>query len=120
MVYIVLILVVAFFAYSNGANDNFKGVATLYGSRQVSYKTAVAWATSTTLMGSIASIFLAAALVKNFSGKGHVFVDAISGMGIANKSVDFKVLRHILLSWVLTLPCGALISFLVYLFILNL
>ncbi|MCH7412508.1 inorganic phosphate transporter [Belliella sp. R4-6] len=72
MVYIVLILAVAFFAYSNGANDNFKGVATLYGSRQVSYKTAVAWATATTLMGSIASIFLAAALVKNFSGKGLV------------------------------------------------
>lgn len=72
MVYIILILVVAFFAYSNGANDNFKGVATLYGSRQVSYKIAVSWATLTTLLGSIASIFLAAALVKNFSGKGLI------------------------------------------------
>ncbi len=72
MIFIILILAVAFFAYSNGANDNFKGVATIYGSRQVSYKTAVTWATITTLMGSVASVFLATVLVKNFSGIGLV------------------------------------------------
>lgn len=72
MIYIILVIAVAFFAYINGANDNFKGVATLYGSRQVNYKVAIRWATLTTLLGSIASIFLAAALVKNFSGKGLI------------------------------------------------
>ena len=43
-----LILVsVLFLAYSNGANDNFKGVATLLGSRTCTYRTALIWATTT-------------------------------------------------------------------------
>ena len=36
------------------------------------YKKAIAWATVTTFAGSIAAIFLAGKLVKNFSGKGLV------------------------------------------------
>ncbi len=32
-----------FLAYANGANDNFKGVATLYGSGTTSYKKALIW-----------------------------------------------------------------------------
>ncbi len=63
---------VIFLAYSNGANDNFKGVATLFGSGTTDYKKAINWATITTLLGSVASIFLASSLVKNFSGKGLV------------------------------------------------
>jgi inorganic phosphate transporter, PiT family len=61
-----------FLSYSNGANDNFKGVATLFGSRTASYKTAIVWATFTTFAGSVFSVFLANTLVKNFSGKGLV------------------------------------------------
>ena len=67
-----LFLATLFLAYSNGANDNFKGVATLFGSGTTNYKRAIAWATLTTLAGSVCSIFLADALVKNFSGKGLV------------------------------------------------
>jgi inorganic phosphate transporter, PiT family len=59
-------------SYANGANDNFKGVATLYGSNTVGYKNAIALATVSTFAGSIASVFLAAVLVKLFSGKGVV------------------------------------------------
>lgn len=59
-------------AYANGANDNFKGVASLYGSRSCSYKAALRWATFATFAGSIAAVFLASALFKNFSGKGLV------------------------------------------------
>jgi inorganic phosphate transporter, PiT family len=66
-----------FLAYANGANDNFKGVATLFGSRTANYKTAIAWATATTVAGSFASIFLATELIKRFSGKGLV-PDAIA------------------------------------------
>ncbi len=44
----VLLLGALFVAYANGANDNFKGVATLYGSGTVSYRTALGWATVTT------------------------------------------------------------------------
>lgn len=67
-----LFLATGFLAYSNGANDNFKGVASLFGSRTCSYKTAISWATITTGAGSIAAIFLAQALLKKFSGKGLV------------------------------------------------
>lgn len=67
-----LFIATVFLAYSNGANDNFKGVATLFGSGTADYKRAIAWATLTTLAGSVCSIFLAEALVKNFSGKGLV------------------------------------------------
>jgi phosphate/sulfate permease len=37
----VLVLATLFLAYSNGANDNFKGVATLFGSGTLSYKAAI-------------------------------------------------------------------------------
>ncbi|MEM8675536.1 MAG: inorganic phosphate transporter [Cyanobacteria bacterium P01_G01_bin.67] len=61
-----------FLAYANGANDNFKGVATLFGSQTTNYKVAIWWATITTFAGSICSVILANALLKNFSGKGLV------------------------------------------------
>lgn len=69
---ILLFIVACFLAFSNGANDNFKGVATLFGSGTSNYKSAVWWATITTFMGSMAAISLAGVLVKNFSGKGLV------------------------------------------------
>ncbi len=72
MILIVLFIAACFLAYSNGANDNFKGVATLFGSGITDYKKAINWATITTFAGAIAAIFLAEELVKNFSGKGLV------------------------------------------------
>ena len=72
VILVALFLATCFLAYSNGANDNFKGVASLYGCRAASYRTALTWATVTTFAGSIASIFLAEALLKKFSGKGLV------------------------------------------------
>ena len=72
MVFVLLFCAACFLAYSNGANDNFKGVATLFGSGTTNYKTAITWATVTTALGSISAIFLAEELVKNFSGKGLV------------------------------------------------
>jgi len=69
---LLLFLATCFLAYSNGSNDNFKGVATLFGSRTTNYKTAIWLATVTTFIGSVCSIFLAETLVKNFSGKGLV------------------------------------------------
>jgi inorganic phosphate transporter, PiT family len=72
MILIILFIAALFLAYSNGANDNFKGVATLFGSGTTNYKSAIRWATLTTFLGSVAAIFLAATLVKNFSGKGLV------------------------------------------------
>ncbi len=61
-----------FLAYTNGANDNFKGVATLFGSGASNYKRALYWATLTTFMGSVAAILLSKGLIMSFSGKGLV------------------------------------------------
>jgi len=78
IILILLFIAACFLAYSNGANDNFKGVATLFGSDTTSYKNAIWWATATTFIGSVCSIYLADALVKSFSGKGLV-PDAVAG-----------------------------------------
>ncbi len=78
MILVLLFLSACFLAFSNGANDNFKGVATLFGSGTTNYKKAINWATLTTFSGSLAAIFLANELVKNFSGKGLVPNELIS------------------------------------------
>lgn len=65
-----LFISVCFLAYANGANDNFKGVASLFGSGTANFRQALAWATLTTLAGSIAALFLAQTLLVKFSGKG--------------------------------------------------
>jgi PiT family inorganic phosphate transporter len=72
MMMVLLFLATCFLAYSNGANDNFKGVASLFGSRATTYRTAIAWATVTTFFGSIVSIFFAQKLLIRFSGKGLI------------------------------------------------
>ncbi|MBI3838410.1 MAG: inorganic phosphate transporter [Planctomycetia bacterium] len=67
-----ILLAVLCLAFANGGNDNFKGVATLFGSGTTNYRRALAWATVTTLGGSTAAVFLAERLLKNFSGRGLV------------------------------------------------
>ncbi|MBT5059673.1 MAG: inorganic phosphate transporter [Gemmatimonadetes bacterium] len=61
-----------FLTYANGANDNFKGVATLYGSGVLSYRAALVSGTTATWFGSVAALFIADELVRSFSGKGLV------------------------------------------------
>ncbi len=72
MLTVLLFFAVCFLAYANGSNDNFKGVASLFGSRTCSYRTAISWATITTFAGSVTALFLAQALLNKFSGKGLV------------------------------------------------
>jgi PiT family inorganic phosphate transporter len=59
-------------AYANGANDNFKAAATLYGSRSLDYQAARRLATASQVSGSLLSVVLATGLLKTFSGKGLV------------------------------------------------
>jgi PiT family inorganic phosphate transporter len=72
MIFIVMVIAAICVAYANGANDNFKGVATLFGSGTTDYKRALLWATGTTLLGSIAALLLAGNLIKSFGGKGLI------------------------------------------------
>jgi len=77
MLLISLFIATLFLAYANGANDNFKGVATLFGSRTTSYQTAILWATFTTFAGSLAATYLGRTIVTQFTGKG-ILPDAIA------------------------------------------
>lgn len=70
MITTLLFIAVCFLAFANGANDNFKGVASLYGSGTTSYRRALTWATICTVLGSLCALFLAHALLVKFSGKG--------------------------------------------------
>lgn len=68
-----MILIAALFvAFSNGANDNFKGFATVWGSDTLSYRSALVLATFATVAGSVVSLLLAETLLQQFSGKGLV------------------------------------------------
>ena len=69
---LLLAIATVFVSYANGANDNFKGVATLYGGKVLDYKTALIWATIATFAGSVVSFLLATKLLVLFSGKGLV------------------------------------------------
>jgi PiT family inorganic phosphate transporter len=72
MISVFLFLAVCFVAFANGANANFKGVASLYGSGVASLRRALLWGTATTFAGSIAAVFLAEGLLTKFSGRGIV------------------------------------------------
>jgi len=73
-----VLLIGLILAFANGANDNFKGVATIYGSRIAGYRTALIWATVTTLAGAVLSVFIIEGLIKAFSGKGLVAPEAMA------------------------------------------
>jgi PiT family inorganic phosphate transporter len=72
LLFVLVVCAVLFLAYSNGANDNFKGVATLFGSGTATYGRALAWATATTLAGSLLALALTQGLVDKFKGKGLI------------------------------------------------
>lgn len=68
----ILLVAVGFVAFTNGANANFKGVASLYGSGTTTLRNALWWGTATTFAGSLAAILVAEGMVKKFSGRGIV------------------------------------------------
>jgi PiT family inorganic phosphate transporter len=67
---LLLIVAALFLAFGNGANDNFKGFATVWGSDSLNYRQALILATAATAAGSLLSLYLAHGLVQQFSGKG--------------------------------------------------
>jgi inorganic phosphate transporter, PiT family len=67
-----LVATALFLAFSNGANDNFKGFATSWGSGTLSYRAGLILSNVATLAGGVASIIIADGLIKQFSGRGLV------------------------------------------------
>nr|MBP7952128.1 hypothetical protein [Sphingorhabdus sp.] len=83
---ILLVATALFLAFSNGANDNFKGFSTSWGSGALSFKAALILSNVATLAGGIASVIIADGLIKQFSGRGLVD-DAIA----ASSAFSFAV-----------------------------
>lgn len=94
-----IVLAVIVVAYTNGANANFKGVASLFGSGTTSYRTAMNWATVTTAAGCIAATFLSATMLKAFSGKGLVPDALISQPGFLFSVAAGAGVTGILATW---------------------
>ena len=65
-----LILLTLFLAFTNGANDVSKGIATLVGSGVTNYRRAVLWGSVCTVLGALTAGLASQALLATFSGKG--------------------------------------------------
>jgi inorganic phosphate transporter, PiT family len=104
VLFVLLVIAVFWLAYSNGANDNFKGVATLHGSG-TTFRRALAWATAATVLGSGVSVFAAATLLKAFSGKGLV-PDTLAKSPVLFLSVGAAAAVTILLATYLGMPAS--------------
>jgi PiT family inorganic phosphate transporter len=74
---VLLMLAALALAWSNGANDNFKATATVYGAGAMDYAGARRLATAAQLAGSLASVVLANALLRAFGGKGLVPAEVV-------------------------------------------
>ncbi len=75
---IILMIAVFLLAYSSGGNDNFKGVATLYGAGLLSYRNAMIYANIATFLGVLVAIFISSGLISSFSGKGLVPLELLA------------------------------------------
>ena len=80
---ILFFIVVAALAFANGANDNFKGVATLWGGGDLTYRQAWFVANGATLLGALLAVYLGAEVAKTFSGKGVVSKDVLGSYNFA-------------------------------------
>ena len=98
-----LVLAALVLAFANGSNDNFKAVATLYGSGAMGYRSALRLATGAQIAGSLASIVLAGTLMKAFSGKGLVPADVVGNPAFL-MSVGVGAAVSVLLATRLGLP----------------
>lgn len=102
MLLVILTLGTLWLAWSNGANDNFKGVATLYGSRTLSFKASLIWTSMATVSGSIVSVLLAHGLVKTFSGHGVIAAGSLTDSSLA--AVGLSAAATVSLATMLGMP----------------
>lgn len=98
-----LLISTLFLAYANGANDNFKGVATLYGSYSLGYRSALLLGTAATFLGGLASLAVATGLIKMFSGAG-VVPPEVAALPAFLTAISAATAATIILATVLGLP----------------
>ena len=100
---VLIVVSVTALAWWNGANDNFKGVATLYGSGSASYRVALTCATVSQIIGSLLATVLAAGLFKTFSAKGIV-PDAVAADPAFLGAVAIGGMSTVLLATIAGMP----------------
>ena len=93
MIEVLLFLLVFLLAYSNGANDISKGIATLVGSGTTLYQPAMLWGVFATALGSVAAIVFGGLLLK-------VFSDGVLMSGVDPARISLAVASGAML-WVL-------------------
>lgn len=87
MLTVLLFLAVCFVAFTNGANANFKGVASLYGSGTTSLRGALYWGTAMTFAGSLAALFLAQGILDHLGFHSAEMLKRFSGNKIVPSSL---------------------------------
>ena len=80
---VLFFIIVGGLAFANGANDNFKGVATLWGGGDLNYRQAWFVANAATLLGACVAVYLGGEVAKTFSGKGVVGTDVLNSSSFA-------------------------------------
>jgi PiT family inorganic phosphate transporter len=103
LVKLLLIAAVGLLSFANGANDNFKGVATLWGAGRTTYKRALAWATVFTFLGSLLAVWVASGLAAKFNGSSLINKEIYTQMPFLT-SVALAAAGAVLLASRLGLP----------------
>ncbi len=98
-----LVAAVTLLSFANGANDNFKGVATLWGAGRTTYKRALGWATVFTFLGSLLALWVAGGLAAKFNGSRLVGKEIYTQMPFL-AAVGLAAAATVLLSSRLGLP----------------
>ena len=80
---VLFFIIVGGLAFANGANDNFKGVATLWGGGDLNYRQAWFVANAATLLVACVAVYLGGEVAKTFSGKGVVGTDVLNSSSFA-------------------------------------
>jgi len=96
---ILFFLSVAALAFANGANDNFKGVATLWGSGDLTYRQAWWIANGATLLGALMAVVLGFLVANTFSGKGVVTPEVLKSSSFAMAFATGAAATVLLATW---------------------
>lgn len=75
---LLVIAAALFVAFSNSANDNFKGFATVWGSQTLNYRSALLLVTAATVAGSLVSMLLAEGLVSDAVAAAPQFILSVA------------------------------------------
>ncbi|MDE1892358.1 MAG: inorganic phosphate transporter [Betaproteobacteria bacterium] len=75
LVVVVVFIFACLVSLFNGANDNFKGFATVWGAGLISYRKALILSTTATVLGGLLSILVSRHILSEFTGYGFIVLN---------------------------------------------